>query len=112
MTRVITTPAVLSDWLVNRQTFSGAIRAARGRALFVVGSPVALRGLAAGRLRIPGLEQIEIGLCSPSDRGRLVDLARAAGQAGFGFAADHVLLGEAATHDRLRGALPSFEIGR
>jgi len=109
MTRVITTPAVLSDWLVNRQTFAGAIRAARGRALFVVGSPVDLRGLAAGRLRIPGLEQIEIGLCSPSDRGRLVDLARAAGQAGFRFAADHVLLGEAATHDRIRGALPSFD---
>src|SRR3989304_5601717 len=107
MTRVITTPAVLSDWLGNRQALAGAIRAAGGRALFVVGSSVDLRGLAAGRLRVPGLEQIEIGLCSASDRGRLVDLARAAGPAGVRFAAGPVLLGGGAAPDRPRGARPA-----
>jgi len=100
---------MLSEWLVDRRAFAQSIHAARCRALFVVGSSVDLRGLASGRLHVPGLEQVQVGLCSPADRDSLVRLAKAARQAGIRFSADHVLLGEASSHDPLRGRLPSFD---
>ena len=109
MTRLITGSATFSTWLADRRAFVQAVHGDRFHTLIVAGSAVNLPHSGPDRLDLPGVKHLRVSLCSPSDRGFLARLAAAARRAEVSFTADHVLLGEAAVHDRLRGRLPTFD---